>query len=138
MATIPPAALERRLNGISKRLNRGVAALTASIIEEIGNEVVDRTPVVTGFARANWRPSLNAPSSSAVSFLDPTGAATKSRIVVVGLRWQPGDIFYLVNRAPYIGRLAEGSSPQAPAGYVQTAARVGLARGFARNSGDIL
>jgi hypothetical protein len=107
------------------------------VIEEIGREVVGDapgtgTPVDTGFARANWRPSINAPASSPISFLDPTGKATISRIIIVGLRWQVGDVFYITNRTPYIGALNAGHSPQAPAGFVQRAAKAGLATGIKR------
>jgi hypothetical protein len=139
MAKGPLSTLDRRLTEVSKRLTRGVEKLFSEVIEEIGREVVGDspgtgTPVDTGFARANWRPSLNTPASSPISFLDPTGKATISRIIIVGLRWQVGDVFYITNRAPYIGLLNSGSSPQAPAGFVKRAAKEGLRRATQRRN----
>jgi hypothetical protein len=134
MATGPMSTLERRLARISGRLTKGVEGLMAAVIEEIGIELVGNqvgkgTPVDTGFARANWRPSLNAPSSSTVSLLDPSGQSTIARIKTVGQRWNVGDIFYLVNRADYIGALNAGHSPQAAPGFVQKAVLDGRRRG---------
>lgn len=129
--------LDRRLARVSRRLTKGVERLIGEVIEEIGRELVPATPVDTGFARANWRPSLNAPASTPVSFLDPTGAATVDRIVTVGRRYQVGDTAFIVNRAPYIGKLNQGSSPQAAAGFVQAAASEGAARALRRQRGLI-
>lgn len=124
--------LDRRLDRISERLNRGIERLMAEVIGAIGEELVPATPVDTGFARANWRPSLNAPTESTISFLDPTGAATVSRIKTAGRRWRVGNVFYIVNHTPYIPNLIAGSSPQAPANFHVQAVDRGTQKAFAR------
>ncbi len=98
---------------------------------EVGRVLVPATPVKTGFARANWRATLNIPSSRPLTFLDPSGQATIARIVAVSRSWTLGDTLFIVNRAPYIEKLNAGSSPQAPAGFVRVAVDEGVRRALA-------
>lgn len=81
------------------------------------------TPVDTGFARANWVPSISAPvltidgSREAVS----QGAAQRGLALVAtqyALRDGPT---YVSNNVRYIQVLNEGRSAQAPSGFVQNA-----------------
>lgn len=130
MATLQE--LSRRLEVIAESLDQGVRALVAKVTEEVGRDLVSTTPVDTGYARANWRPSINAPTESPRSFLDPTGAATISQITVVGRRYRPGDTIYIVNRVPYIGNLIAGSSPQAPPDFHRTAIETGFRRAMSQ------
>jgi hypothetical protein len=106
--------------------------LVGDVIEEIGDRLVPATPVLTGFARANWRPSLNVPVDIPVSFLDPSGGATVARIATIAARWRLGDIAYIRNNIAYIGALNAGSSPQAPPDFVEKAARDGRQAAFSR------
>lgn len=124
------STLDDRLNRVADRLTDNVVRLMTEIIISIGTAVVILTPVDTGFARANWRPSLNSPATSPISFLDPTGSATIARIETVARRFRIGDQAFLTNRAPYIGRLNEGSSPQRAAGFVQLAVIEGITEAF--------
>ncbi|MGB5810117.1 MAG: hypothetical protein WBG86_06275 [Polyangiales bacterium] len=124
------SSLDERLDRVADRLTAGVEGLFADLIAFTGAALVITTPVDTGFARGNWRPSLNTPSPTPISTLDPSGQATISRIETVGKLWRVGDTAYIVNRAPYIGRLNQGSSPQAPAGFVQAALQDGLREAF--------
>lgn len=126
MATL--AQLDGRLDVVIGRLAGGLGKIVEDIGREVAVELVPGTPVDTGFARANWRPSLNSPTTQPITFLDPTGAATIEKIANVAKRWRLGDTLFIVNRAPYIGALNAGSSPQAPAGFVQAALEVGVER----------
>lgn len=124
--------LERRLNRVSDQITRSMEALVGDVIEEIGDRLVPATPVLTGFARANWRPSLNVPVDIPVSFLDPSGGATVARIATLAARWRLGDIAYIRNNIEYIASLNRGSSPQAPPDFVAKAAREGREAAFSR------
>jgi hypothetical protein len=126
MATL--RQLEGRLDRVVKRLNVGIRKVIEDVGTAIGEELVPATPVDTGFARANWRPSLNAPASVPISQLDPSGAATIAKITTVSKRWKPGDTLFITNNAPYIGALNAGSSPQAGPGFVEDAAERGTER----------
>lgn len=129
MATL--TELEKRLAKVVRRLDLGLTAVMTTVITSIGAELVPTTPVKTGFARGNWRPSLNAPAIVPITFLDLTGAATVAKIGVVASRFKLGDIFFLVSNIDYIASLNRGSSPQAPPGFVQNAVRDGTARALA-------
>lgn len=122
------ATLDARLDRVADRLTVAIERYAGDLFAEIGRDLVPSTPVDTGLARGNWRPSLNVPVSRPTSLVDPTGAGAVARIESVGRQFHLGDTLYLVNRVPYIGRLNAGSSPQAPAGFVQAAVQRGLAR----------
>ena len=124
--------LERRLNKVSVQISRSMEALVGDVIEEIGNHLGAATPGLTGFAVANWRPSLNVPIDLPVSFLDPSRSATIARIATMAARWRLGDVAYIRNNIAYIAALNAGSSPKAPADFVAKAARDGRAAAFSR------
>lgn len=128
--------LQVRLDKVAKRLDTSMTRLIFEVIRLVGIAVVISTPVDTGFARANWRPSLNTPTSTPVSFLDPTGAATIARIELIAHQFRLGNQAFLTNRAPYIEDLNDGSSPQAPANYVNVAIREGTTEAI-QNFGGI-
>ncbi len=125
------AQLEGRLGQIANGLERGAARLLGEMAKEVGERLVIATPVDTGFARANWRPSINAPAEVPVSQLDATGAATIAKITTVGRRARAGDTIFITNNAPYIGALNAGSSPQAEAKFVEKAIKDGRAAALA-------
>ncbi len=125
---VPLRRLEGRLARVIVRLNIGLQRVIEDVGTAIGEELVRATPVDTGFARANWRPSLNAPASVPISQLDPSGAATIAKIATVSKRWKPGDVLFITNNAPYIAALNAGSSPQANAGFVEEATERGTER----------
>lgn len=128
-------SLDGRLRRVASRLERGVERFVGSVVAEIGKELVPATPVDTGLARGNWRPSLNGPASTPIAFLDLTGAATVARIQSIGRQYRLGQTVYIVNRVPYISMLNSGSSPQAPAGFVQASVRRAVSRASARQRG---
>ena len=118
--------LDARLRRVSRQLEQGVERYVAAIGAEIGRVLVPATPVDTGLARGNWRPSLNVPISRPTSLPDPTGAGAVARIASVAQQFRIGDSLHIVNNVPYISLLNAGSSPQAPAGFVQASVRNAL------------
>lgn len=81
------------------------------------------TPVDTGWARANWVPDIGSPRTEPVGSRDrvDSGSAQAGLArVVAGYRLAQGPVF-LSNNVPYITFLNDGSSRQAPAGFVQQA-----------------
>lgn len=88
------------------------------------SRVVQRTPVLTGCARGNWRVSFNGIDRKFDSGkTDKSGAAVinegKIRIENAALR----DVIHLCNSTPYIFALENGYSRQAPAGIVEPVVR---------------
>lgn len=83
------------------------------------------TPVDTGHARANWIPSIGAPSELDVA--GATDAAHDAGVAqVVTYKLEQGSVF-VSNAAPYVERLNNGWSAQAPALFVETAIDKALA-----------
>ena len=102
-----------------RSLQKEVSALALEITERL----IETTPVDTGWARASWIPSIGDP------FVQPSGSSDsfttgKQELGMAEVATQynllDGPIF-ITNNVPYIERLNEGSSPQAPAGFIEEA-----------------
>lgn len=120
-----------------------IAALLEAATEEVIRrisinvtaELIERTPVDTGWARANWIPAIGSPADDDVAELDRasrTAGVTSARgrqslgtASLTGYRLQRGNVF-ISNGVPYIGFLNEGTSDQAPRGFVQDAIVAGI------------
>lgn len=107
-----------------------------TICMDITNGVVLKTPVDSGRARANWFPSLDAPSNAVSTRTDATGGTSIAAAQGIA-KEAAGRVFYLSNNLPYIRHLEYGLygtppgsangpktiggfSKQAPAGMVRT------------------
>ncbi|MCK6444415.1 hypothetical protein [Elstera cyanobacteriorum] len=88
------------------------------VVKEVGERLVERTPVDAGEARSNWQASVNSPVAIHTPDLDPTGAGAIADIGRVADRAKFGDAVYVLNAAPHIKSLEDGHSKQAPAGMV--------------------
>jgi hypothetical protein len=89
---------------------------------EIQGELIRKTPVDTGWARANWVVSIGTPHTGVVGSREAVSQAGQiagqGRLLVY--RLNQGQI-WISNNVPYIGKLNEGHSKQAPAGYIEQA-----------------
>ena len=83
--------------------------------------VAGRTPIDTGHAQANWVAYVG-PGSDIELFNEPqTIQQIRDRSASNLRRLKFGDVVTVVNNAPYISFLNEGSSKQAPAGFIEAA-----------------
>lgn len=73
---------------------------------------------VGGRARGNWQVTFEAPATSAIDKIDPSGARTIAIGADVLGDAKAGKTIFLVNNLPYSERLETGWSKQAPAGIV--------------------
>lgn len=114
-------AIVRGMTGVMERVVRKVTLdVTANLIET--------TPVDTGWARANWVPSISAPfiASLANAQRTPADVASASsqqsagKAKVFGYKAHMGKVF-VTNNVPYIIDLNMGTSRQATPGLVQRA-----------------
>jgi len=113
-----------RIAGIIEDNSTDIVRGTALVADQV---VVQGTPVLSGRARSGWDVAIGLEPSSVPS-TDPSspeaGAAealAKGRSVIE--RWQIGQPgIYISNGLPYIRRLEDGYSAQAPAGMVTDAA----------------
>lgn len=139
----------RRIKDIAGRIpditNKSTSEMAIFAIAEVAGS----TPVDVGTARSNWRLGLNREPGGTRAAFSPfpsrhrrpygpggTIGETRNRAGVV---WasesavrakQPDDTVYIVNNLPYIRRLNEGWSSQAPAGFVQSGLQRARRRGI--------
>ncbi len=85
-----------------------------SIVIDLMERIVPRTPIKTGRARHNWRVAIGKIPSTELLIPDPVGVAK----VVVNQIKSTTTAVYIVNNVPYIGFLEDGHSKQAPLGMV--------------------
>lgn len=92
------------------------------IAERMFENIVRRTPVDTGWARANWIPSINEPDVRSPGSSPKDGESfpdASEAIAAVVQTGRVGDVFWLTNSVPYIRALEYGHSQQAPGGMVR-------------------
>lgn len=100
---------------VIERLEKTVRAV-ALVVD---STLVATTPVDSGRARSNWNPSLNVPDGSIVE------PGQKKSIDPINAAYKITDTILISNNLPYIKKLNEGSSKQAPAGFVDAALQKG-------------
>lgn len=116
--------LEQALAGEAK-------ALVLDIARNLRVAPPEGTPVQTGHARRNWIPSAGQPHSGEVD-----GDEYAQGLAAV-LAWKVGDgPLWVSNSAPYIQRLNDGHSKQSPAGFVERAVDMALAKAQQRVGGQ--
>lgn len=117
-----------------------IEKVTTKVIKKMSLDIVanlqEITPVDTGWARANWIPSIGSSHSldgtppkdpeeakSAVAARAAIAAEGVSRVANYEIK--DGAIF-ISNNVPYIKRLDEGHSQKAPAGFVRQSVEIAL------------
>lgn len=122
IATPESFALELRdFNKIAKKdATKALRRVGLKAVEDI----VVRTPVLTGCARANWRVSFGALSREVdLNARDVNGAATITKAQAKISSAELGTAVYIENSVPYIQALENGWSRQAAQGMVEITCR---------------
>lgn len=119
-------AFSRRIRRIGRNVERRADEVVRETALVVDQAVVLATPVDTGRARGNWQVGIDTAVTDARDVLDPSGAGTiaEGAARVAGRR--SGQTIFISNNVPYIGRLNEGSSSQAPAMFVEQAVAAGV------------
>jgi hypothetical protein len=140
--------LANQMDALEKRVKAASKSTTDEVALSILNDLVQVTPVDVGTAISNWQLSLDAPALDIVPAYAPspkgrTKAGVWTHAVdpiitsqnnlplildaakrVLAAR-QLGQTIYLANNLPYIQELNDGSSEQAPSGFVDRALILG-------------
>jgi hypothetical protein len=91
-----------------------------NIIGDIADELIFRTPVDTGRARANWQLSINQINKKvSPNTFDPDGDATSNKLYSLIPENVLGLSIYIANSVPYIFDLENGKSRQSPNGMLK-------------------
>lgn len=113
------------VRGLEKFTERAVIKITLDTTANL----IETTPVDTGWARANWVPAITQSFDRDLGGVEPTSqgataAAQQQQAaigrVVTGYTLARGRVF-VTNNVPYIVSLNDGSSTKAPSGFVQNA-----------------
>lgn len=121
---------------IGRRVEQNSDALTRKVALAVDAAVVMATPVDTGRARSNWQVALDvapegtrepySPGEEGSTSGPNAQAAIDQGKQVIG-SYTTGKTIHITNNLPYIGRLNDGHSAQAPSGFVEKAVIVGVA-----------
>ena len=85
---------------------------------ELFSGVIKATPVDTGRARGNWQTAPGSPAAGEMERLDKSGGEAIAEVEAKTPEGA-GQVTYLSNNLPYIEELENGSSTQAPEGFVR-------------------
>lgn len=121
------AVFARRIRALARRMPDNVDKIVKQAAIAVDQAVVLATPVDTGRARGGWQVGLGGPSTEDLGLLDQSGAAAIARNNGAILTRRLGQDIFISNNVEYIGFLNEGSSSQAPAGFVELAVQAGVA-----------
>lgn len=128
MARSTMKGFSTRIRAIAVGVEVNTDALVRKVALAVDRVVVTQTPVDTGRARANWQAAIGAAPGGEVGQYPAgaggaTGAAAAAQAIAqaqgVVAGYKGGEVIHLTNNLPYIQRLNEGHSDQAPAGFVQ-------------------
>lgn len=120
--------LAKRLENLADEVEAAPSKVAAELSYRIVEILTVRTPVDTSKALSNWLTSLSDPILIDMdayyegiygSTASSSRAATLSHTETILAGKQPGEAIFIANSAPYIRELNEGSSKQAPAGFVE-------------------
>lgn len=91
------------------------------LVIDIHGQLIEETPVATGWAMNNWIPSVSKPVTKTDGDPENVSAGLMTGGLVDILNWHFKDgSAWLANNVPYIKKLNEGHSGQAPAGFVES------------------
>jgi hypothetical protein len=140
--------LANQMDALEKRVKAASKSTTDDVALSILNDLVQVTPVDVGTAISNWQLTLDAPASDIVPayapspkgrtkhgvwthVVDPIITAQNNLPLILDAARrvlsarQLGQTIYLANNLPYIQELNDGSSEQAPSGFVDRALILG-------------
>lgn len=112
----------RQAAAIGEQLRATVAQACIALALEIDKELRRSkvgTPVDTGHARAGWIPSVGSPNVTEVVGTD--SSAHQAGVAQVLTFKLGAGVLWIASAVPYIRRLNEGHSKQAPALFVEAA-----------------
>ena len=111
------------------QLTKGLENQLGRFVEEVGERVhgalVLGTPVKTGNARSNWLVGVGSAKSGIVPIRSEVETIAAGSAAIRG-RVKGDTEIIITNDVDYLPLLNDGSSRQAPAGFVEKAAMVGV------------
>lgn len=122
---------ERRMQELGERIHRNFSTLVKQTTDAIQEYEINGTPVKTGRARNGWRVGVNSSDDSPPDMIGPFDPSGNTRIDAnrAIIASEPlGTRFFITNNVPYMPDLNDGSSQQAPAGFIEKAEAIARAK----------
>ena len=127
------AYLAKRLAELATIVDKNGPKIVRKTVLSIGPVLVYSTPLDTSRARLNWQPAIGSlPSGVLFAYPDkPPSPDYGERTAVAAINavansYAGGSYIAIVNNTPYIQKLNEGWSSQAPAAFVEQSIAIGL------------
>lgn len=126
----------RKIRITGSAVETNATRLVRRVALSVDRDLVLSTPVDEGRARSNWQVNLGSAADGVREPFSPgedgsTGAANAQAALAKAeqdlVKLPNGTEVHITNNLPYIGRLNEGWSAQAPEGFVETAVLTGIA-----------
>lgn len=125
--------MRKRAKGVEDNADK----LVRTVALAVDATVVMATPVDEGRARSNWQVALDGPATGTIEPYSPgregsTGgensraAIEQGKQAIAGYKGGSSSAIHITNNLPYIKRLNDGWSAQAPAGFVEQAVLTGV------------
>jgi hypothetical protein len=111
-----------QINKIIINLEKTTTKRVISLALNIHGGLVEDTPVDTGWAKSNWLPSIKKPKRELVGAPNNINqiAVITGIAEVTGWNIVDEQPIYISNNVPYMRRLNDGSSKQAPSGFIES------------------
>lgn len=126
--------LAERMDKLADKVGEASSEHAKKVALTIVGDLAYHTPVDESTALSNWIVTLDSPSTAKIDahFLGDSGSTQKAsaqetidRAKQVLATKKPGQRIFITNNLPYIRRLNDGYSAQAPAGFVERAVLIG-------------
>lgn len=124
MASNDLRAFSKKMKKLALQIEEGSAAVQTGAAEHLSRHLTQEdTPVKSGQARNNWLLSVGTPDTRIIKedSFDASGTERHDKNKYWIDKHKPGQDIYISNNLPYIKRLNEGWSKQAPAMFVEAA-----------------
>ena len=124
-----PRGFAKKMRAWADDIPKQVNEIKKQAVNEIVQQIVPDTPVLTGQARSNYFTTNGAPDTSSLAYgpFTQDGYQSINRARTATAAAKPGVPMFITNNLPYIGKLNGGSSKQAPANFIEIAKDRGLA-----------
>lgn len=126
--------LANRMYALAAAIPDANSKLAVKVALTIVGDLSYKTPVDTSKALSNWVVSVGAPSVGIIpanvqglkgSSQGASAAEALAKAKATLANKKPGQSIFITNNLPYIRRLNDGYSRQAPAGFVERAVLIG-------------
>lgn len=126
--------LAKRMYAIAAEIPAANSKLAVKVALTVVGDLSYKTPVDTSKALSNWVVTLGGPNVGIIppnfpgikgSSQGASAAEALAKAKAILANKKPGQSIFITNNLPYIRRLNDGYSRQAPAGFVERAVLIG-------------